>query len=131
MPSRRARLSLLLTLVAALLVCLPAPDRARGQGGAGDADRYFRVEVDPEPVPRGGWAVQGYVYSTHTYRVNGVRLQIDVLDGAGKVMHQVYGWVPGDVPAGGRAYFFVSVPGRGAAYRGRVLSYFLVSREAA
>ena len=94
-----------------------------------EVDRYFKVEWDPEAVPRGGWAVQGYVISSHSYRVNGVRLQVDVLDSAGEVENRVYGWVPGDVPAGGRAYFFVSVPKRGAAYRVKVLSFFLVSRE--
>src|SRR5262245_52273871 len=90
-----------------LIASVPAPARAQG---VGDAERYFKVEWDPEAVPRGGWAVQGYVISSHSYRVNGVRLQVDVLDSAGEVENRVYGWVPGDVPAGGRAYFFVPVP---------------------
>ena len=94
-----------------------------------EAERYFKVEWEPEAVPRGGWAVQGYVISSHSYRVNGVRLQVEVLDSAGEVENRVFGWVPGDVPAGGRAYFFVSVPKRGASYRVKVLSFFLVSRE--
>jgi hypothetical protein len=109
---------------------LAAPGAARPQGTTADVDRYFRVEWDPEPVPRGGWAVQGYVYSTHLYRVSGVRLLVEVLDSSGEVLHRAYGWVAGDVPAGGRAYFYVSVPGRGAAYRVKVVSFFLVSREA-
>ena len=88
-----------------------------------------KSEWDPEAVPRGGWAVQGYVISSHSYRVNGVRLEVEVLDSAGQVENRVYGWVPGDVPAGGRAYFFVPVPKRGASYRVKVLSFFLVSRE--
>ena len=107
-----------------------APDAARSQSMSGDVDRYFKVEVSPEPVPRGGWAVEGYVYSTHPYRVNSVRLRVEVLDAEGRVLHQVYGWVHGDIPAGGRAYFFVSTPGRGAAYRAQVLSFYLVAREA-
>jgi hypothetical protein len=124
------------TWLAAAVMCLsvtlvgPARPPAWGQAPASDAERYFKVEWDSEAVPRGGWAVQGYVYSTHPYRVNGVRLQVEVLDEAGNVENRVFGWVPGDVPAGGRAYFFVSVPKRGAAYRIKVLSYFLVSREA-
>ena len=45
------------------------------------------LEVLPvEAVPRGGWAVQGYVYSSHPYRVNGVRLQVEVLDDEGRVL---------------------------------------------
>jgi hypothetical protein len=132
MTSPRPRLvAVVVLIVSALAAWLAAPHRAPALGGmTTDAERYFRVEVDPDPVPRGGWAVQGYVYSSHRYRVNGVRLQVDVLDADGQLMQQVYGWVAGDVPAGGRAYFYVSVPKRGAAYRARVVSYFLVSREA-
>jgi hypothetical protein len=104
-------------LTAAVLAAFGA---ARAQGTTADIDRYFRVEWDPEAVPRGGWAVQGYVYSSHLYRVSGVRLRVEVLDASGQVVNA----------AGGRAYFFVSVPNRGAAYRVKVLSYFLVSREA-
>ena len=122
-PRLASLVALLSTLVVVFGVALPA-------GAQGDIDQYFKVEWDPDAVPRGGWAVQGYVYSTHPYRVNGVRLQVDVLDSAGAVENRVFGWVPGDVPSGGRAHFFVSVPRRGASYRVKVLSYFLVAREA-
>ena len=120
----------LLVALACLFITVtgPGPAPVDAQGTA-EADRYFTVEWDPEAVPRGGWAVQGYVVSSHNYRVNGVRLQVEVLDSAGAVESRVFGWVPGDVPAGGRAYFFVSVPKRGASYRVKVLSFFLVSRE--
>jgi hypothetical protein len=118
------------SVLALVLLALISPTPARAQGTAADASQYFKVEVSPEPVPRGGWAVEGYVYSTHPYRVNSVRVRVDVLDSDGKVIHQAYGWVPGDIPAGGRAYFFVSLPTRGAAYRAEVLSFYLVAREA-
>lgn len=120
---------LLAALACALIILIgSAPPSVHAQSTS-DVDRYFKAEWEPEAVPRGGWAVQGYVVSSHSYRVNGVRLQVEVLDGAGEVENRVFGWVPGDVPAGGRAYFFVSVPKRGASYRVKVLSYFLVSRE--
>src|SRR5262245_10946099 len=112
--------------LAVLLLTLLSPTLARGQATTSDASQYFKVEVSPQPVPRGGWAVEGYVNSTHPYRVNSVRVRVDVLDESGQVIHQAYGWVPGDIPAGGRAYFFVSVPQRGAAYRAQVLSFYLV-----
>jgi len=125
-PRRLRALAVLGCALIVLIGSVPATTRAQTTS---DAERYFKVEWDPEAVPRGGWAVQGYVISSHTYRVNGVRLEVEVLDSAGQVENRVYGWVPGDVPAGGRAYFFVSVPKRGAAYRVRVVSFFLVSRE--
>jgi hypothetical protein len=127
--TRAPRSAVLVALAALLVFAAAVAPWARAQSTS-DVDRYFTVEWDPEAVPRGGWAVQGYVISTHPYRVNGVRLQVEVLDSAGAVENRVFGWVPGDVPSGGRAYFFVSVPRRGAAYRVKVLSFFLVSREA-
>ena len=123
------RLHSLAALACALLIVIGSVPHSVHAQGTTEADRYFTVEWEPEAVPRGGWAVQGYVTSSHNYRVNGVRLQVEVLDGAGAVEDRVFGWVPGDVPAGGRAYFFVSVPKRGASYRVKVLSFFLVSRE--
>lgn len=123
------RLHSLAALACALLIVIGSVPSWVDAQGTTEADRYFKVEWEPEAVPRGGWAVQGYVYSSHNYRVNGVRLQVEVLDSAGAVENRVFGWVTGDVPAGGRAYFFVSVPKRGASYRVKVLSFFLVSRE--
>lgn len=123
-PLRRC----LLALCAALALLAVSPFGSLS-AQTSEADRYFKVEWEPEAVPRGGWAVQGYVTSTHPYRVNGVRLLVEVLNAQGEVESRAYGWVPGDVPSGGRAYFFVSVPKRGAAYRVKVLSFFLVSRE--
>jgi len=119
----------LAALAFALLVVIGSLPPAVHAQNTAEVDRYFKVEWEPDAVPRGGWAVQGYVISSHSYRVNGVRLQVEVLDSAGEVENRVFGWVPGDVPAGGRAYFFVSVPKRGASYRVKVLSFFLVSRE--
>ncbi len=114
-------------LLAALLL---SPQAARPQQAGLEAERYFRVELAPEPVPRGGWAVEGYIYSTHNYRVGGVRLRVDVLDAAGQVESQALGWVHGDVPARGRAYFYVAVPKKGSAYRVTVLSFYTISRDA-
>jgi hypothetical protein len=129
MITRPCRAALVVLAWMLTIVAGPSSAPVDAQGGPTDAERYFRTEWEPEAVARGGWAVEGYVYSTHPYRVNGVRLSVEVLDATGEVQDRVFGWVPGDVPSGGRAYFFVSVPRRGAAYRVKVLSYFLVSRE--
>src|ERR1041385_4396905 len=86
-------------LAVLLASALPADD-ARAQG-----TQIFRLEVEPEPVPRAGWAVAGYVYNDSRYRVGGVRLRAEVLDESGAQIAEAFGWVYGNVPAGGRAYF--------------------------
>jgi hypothetical protein len=116
-------------ILAPLLLALLTPAISGAQSPA-EAERYFRVEHEPQAIARRGWALEGYVYSSHTYRVGGMRLRVQVLDGDGKVLGEGYGWVPGDVPSGGRAYFVLPVPQKGAAYRVSVVSYFLVSRDA-
>ncbi len=125
MPRSRwpVRLRALSCLAAVVLWAAAAP----AQAPSSDAQQYFRVELERDLVPRAGWAVQGYVHSTHSYRVGGVRLKAEVLDASGQVVAHSFGWVAGDVPAGGRAYFYVHVPQRGAGYRVSVLSFFLVA----
>jgi hypothetical protein len=113
------------TLLAGLV---PSARGADAQPTNPEADRYFRVEW--EPVLRGGGALEGYVYSTYDYRVGGVQLRVDILGSAGQVEGQALGWVQGDIPANGRAYFLVSLPRMGAGYRVTVVSFFRISRGA-
>ncbi len=97
---------------------------------AQSADHPFRIELGSELVPRGGWAVQGYVYNDGNFRAGGVRLRVEVLDDSGKVIGEAFGWVYGDVLPQGRAYFAVPVPKRGAAYRVTVMSFVSISGSA-
>ena len=62
-------------------------------------NQALRVEWEREPVPRGGWAVEGYVFNDSRYRVGGVRLRVEVLDAGGAVVGEGFGWVYGNVPA--------------------------------
>ena len=112
---------------AGLLLCLLGSEPARAQTTPSES---LRVEWEREPVPRAGWAVEGYVYNDSRYRVGGVRLRAEVLDGDGKVIGEGLGWVYGNVTAGGRAYFAVSVPRRGATYRVTVLTFTQMSLDA-
>jgi len=93
-------------------------------------DQIFRIEYGREAVPRGGWAVEGYVNNDSNYRVSGVRLRVQVLDEAGAVVGESFGWVYGNVPAAGRAYFVVPVPRKGADYRITVVAYSPISMDA-
>ena len=115
-----------IVLMCALLASLPLSARgADGQPTNPEAERYFRAEW--ELVRRGGGMLEGYVYSTYDYRVGGVQLRVDILDSAGHVEGEALGWVQGDIPANGRAYFLVSLPRMGAGYRVTVVSFYRIS----
>ena len=55
---------------------------------------------------------------------------LETLDGNGKVIGHSSGWVSGDVPARGRAYFLVPIALPGAGYRVSVESYDPISVDA-
>ena len=86
-------------------------------------EEIFKIDYSRQPIPRGGWAVEGYVNNSSRYLMSGVRLRVQVLDDSGQAVGESFGWVYGNVPAGGRAYFTVSIPRRGADYRITVVSY--------
>ncbi len=125
--SKRALLHAALTC-ALLAGLLPSIRGADAQLTTPEVERYFRVEWDP--VLRGGGVLEGYVYSSYEYRVGGVQLRVDILDSAGRVEDEVPGWVQGDIPAYGRAYFRIWLPRTGASYQVTVVSFYRISREA-
>jgi hypothetical protein len=107
---------LAVVVLAALLHAGPA-------AAQGSPEQMFRVQYSKEAIPRGGWAVEGYVHNESRYLVSGVRLKVQVLDDSGGVVGESLGWVYGNVPAGGRAYFAVPVPRRGPDYRVTIVSF--------
>jgi hypothetical protein len=98
-----------------------------GAAGA-QPERFFRIEWEVEASRRGP-AVIGYIYNDGVYRVGNVRLRVAALDADGRTLATSAGWVYGNIPAGGRAYFLVPVPQRGAQYRVQVESYDLIAEE--
>ena len=67
---------LAVVVLAALLHAGPA-------AAQGSSEQIFRIEYSKEAIPRGGWAVEGYVHNeSPRYLVSGVRLKVEVLDGA-------------------------------------------------
>ena len=127
MISVRRFLACALATAFVLAGVLGAQTPSAAQGMSADA---LRVEWEREPIARAGWAVEGYVYNESRYRVGGVRLRAEVLDAAGAVVAQGFGWVYGNVPSGGRAYYAVSVPRKGDAYRVTIVSSTPISRDA-
>ncbi len=106
------------------------PVVAKAQTPATDAQNPFRFELEEAQNPFRGRAVEGYVYNDLPWRITNVRLRVESVDPAGRVTGEGYGWVVGDVRAGGRGYFFVLVSSRAATYRATVQSFDKVILEA-
>jgi len=83
----------------------------------------FRAEAETDKLSRRGPAVSGWLYNDKSIAVSNVRLQVDVLDASGEVVGTAEGWIYGNVPGRGRAYFFVVVPRLGGNYRVTVLRF--------
>jgi hypothetical protein len=94
------------------------------------AQNPFRFELEEAQSPFRGRAVEGYVYNDLPWRITNVRLRVESMDPTGGVTAESYGWVVGDVKAGGRGYFFVLVPSRAATYHATVESFNKVALEA-
>ena len=84
-------------------------------------ERYFRLEWQLTHG-RKGPAIEGYVYNKAMRDTERMRLQIERLDDAGKVLGSSTVWVLGGVRMDGRAYFSASVPDA-VSYRVHVLSF--------
>ncbi len=106
--------------LAAVLAAVPA-------SGADAGAASFHVECGPPAESGDDALVRGWVVNDSMVRVGDVRLRVETVDGAGRVIGQSFGWVIGDVPAGGRAWFMVRITTLGADYRVRVESYDVIA----
>ena len=109
--------------LAALLTALALPVVARAQayrvyGG----EQFFTLDWATE-TSRGRPVISGYVVNRYGIAAQRMRLLVESLDADGKVLDTTIGYVPGDVPAGSRAYFEVRLPGAAPTYRVSVLSW--------
>lgn len=87
------------------------------------AGASFRADAEPDLLGRRGPAISGWLYNDHAFAVSNVRVRVDVLDAGGQTVGSGEGWVYGNVPARGRAYFFVQVPRYGAGFRVDVVRF--------
>jgi hypothetical protein len=114
------------TFLATAAATVLAPRAAGAQAAQTDTARALRVEWQRSSERPG---IEGHVYNGSPYRIGGVRLRIVRLDGAGAGPAESFGWVYGNVPAGGRWPFFVRV-GRSVEIREvTVESFYLVALE--
>ena len=84
-------------------------------------EQHFSVTWDAIQR-RGRTEVEGYVINKSPYRVGRVRVLVDNLDNANRVVDQKVAWVPGESAGGDRLYFSVAVA-PAAQYRVQVFSY--------
>ena len=115
------RLVLALT-IAAVLAAVPA----LAQVASGDGtDRWLKLQWRLE-----GQAITGRIWNEYIQPADKVRLRVEGLDAADRVVEKRYEWVGGVVPALGNRYFEVRVPPGADHYRVAVDSYtFILSRD--
>ena len=120
MPSIRPFRELALGLV--LLLAAPGVAPARElQPLMGGWEQHFSVTWDT--IQRHGrLEVEGYVNNRSPYRVGNVRVLVDSLDDAGRIVDQRVSWVLGELGGDSRIYFDVPVT-PAAHYRVRLFSY--------
>ena len=113
-----------------LIVGLFGPMVAAAETRVAQEPGLFRFDVEQAAGSHRGPGVEGYLHNGLPWRITNVRLRVESVDPAGKVIGQASGWVLGDVAAGGQGYFFVPVSSPAAAYRVTVESFDRISREA-
>jgi hypothetical protein len=85
------------------------------------AERFFSLTWNASQR-HGQPEVEGYINNNSPYRVGHVRLLVDSLDDAGRIVDQRLTWVSGELSADDRLYFEVPLA-PAPRYRVRVFSY--------
>jgi len=98
-----------------------------GAGAPETAGGFFRAEWSVPALPPASTKLEGYVYNDSSLRVTDVRLRVASLDTTGRAVGQTMGWVVGDIPPSGRAYFEMPLAAPAAAYAVTVVSFDVVS----
>jgi hypothetical protein len=91
------------------------------------AGGFFRAEWGVPALPSSCTKIEGYVYNDSRFRVTDVRLRVASLDRAGRAVGEALGWVVGDIPPTGRAYFEIPLSTPAATYGVTVVSFDVVS----
>jgi hypothetical protein len=96
---------------------------------ASDLATALHVDLDQPPPYLPGSRATGHVTNDSGYRLTNVRLRVDASDTAGQALPPTFGWVDGDVPAHGRAWFRILVPPNAVRLSVTVIDFNLVSIE--
>jgi hypothetical protein len=127
MPSIRSLRNLALGLT--LLLATPGVAPARElQPLMWGWEQHFSVTWDT--IQRHGrLEVEGYVNNRSRYRVGNLRVLVDSLDDAGRIVDQRVSWVLGELGGDSRLYFKVPVT-PAVHYRVRIFSYDRIDEAA-
>ena len=106
----------------AVLVLVLTATGARAQHLDAPTIEQLRVEWTGEVSKALGPMVTGYVYNYRSTSVRHVQLRIEVEDGSGRLVAEVYRFVIGDIAPRGRTFFVAPVPA-GDRYRVTVQSF--------
>ncbi len=107
-------------LALAALLLLLAVATARAQNFGSPLSFTFDWDVTSSD---GRAAISGHVHNNTVWKVMKVRVAVEVLDASGATIAKASAWVPGEINEGGRAFFSVPLPERGAGYRLSVESF--------
>lgn len=91
-------------------------------------ERHFSITWEATQH-RGRPTVEGYVANRSPYRVGNLRVLVDAVDDAGRIVGQRVSWVLGELGGDSRLYFDVPMPSA-ARYRVRVFSYDRIDEAA-
>jgi len=105
-PSEDSVMKRVLVVLTTIATILGTAITAGAQTALASDESPFRFQFEQRESPR-GLAVEGYVYNARPSRITNVRLQVDSIDANGALVASAGGWVLGDVPAGGRGYFYI------------------------
>ena len=137
MASNRGVVAAALLLGIALAVSMPGSGLEAASAGSEAAprgivppdttpaqtDRFFHVEWSAGVAERGQSRIVGYVYNDYREDAVDVHVRVSQLDASGHPVDSVVQPVGDVVPAGGRAFFELRVPGEGPSYRVAVASF--------
>jgi hypothetical protein len=119
-----------LVLAAVGLAVLGRVESATAQALQTQVANSLRVEWRRTTSLGGRPAIEGYVYNDSAFRIGGVRLRLEILDGSNQVVGETFGWVYGNISSRGRWPFSLPPPTAGESFRVTVESFHLIAREA-
>jgi hypothetical protein len=119
----RCPIALVIAMLVGAAVAGPADAQTAARCGP------FRVEWQRGELSPTAEKLEGFVYNESSCSVTDVRIHVVAVSGDGHPLGETLGWVYGDIPAGARGYFVVSLPDAVAAadYRVNVVSFDEVS----